>query len=119
MIFPPLPSAKSYHWLRSVFTLNDASVSSLSGDLYHRFILLFDGRKAQAVQIICYLDLFRCLYIHTTIGLMIIELVYFFFRPYLFMKYGLIITSLIFVYIEYGNKVKRFIRSLQPLSLYP
>ena len=38
MIFPPLPSAKSYHWLRSVFTLNEASVSSLSGDLYHRFM---------------------------------------------------------------------------------
>jgi len=33
--------------------------------------------------------LFRCLYIHKTIGLMIIELVYFSFRPYLFMKYGL------------------------------
>ena len=38
MVPPPLPSAKSYHWLRSIFTLNEASVSSLNGDLYHRLI---------------------------------------------------------------------------------
>ena len=38
MIPPPLPKPKSYHWLRSVFILNEASASSLNGDLYHRLI---------------------------------------------------------------------------------
>ena len=31
-------ASKSYHWLRSVFTLKEASVSSLKGDLYQRLI---------------------------------------------------------------------------------
>lgn len=33
----PARASKSYHRLRSVFTLKDGSRSSLNGDLYHKF----------------------------------------------------------------------------------
>ena len=68
MMLPPLPSPKSYHLLISVFTLNDASVSSLSGDLYQRLLPCCFGKHY--ICVVCDACFLCC---HITYGFKIDE----------------------------------------------
>ena len=107
MILPPLPAPKSYHRLRSVFTLKEGSCSSLNGELYHRLppcclTGLYPRLCRYSSMRICFASFMFIIF------LVLSRYCFWVFRPYPFMCYGLHPLYFTLLYICPQTKVKRF-----------
>lgn len=100
-------ASKSYHRLRSVFTLKEGSCSSLNGELYHRLppcclTGLYPRLCRYSSMRICFASFMFIIF------LVLSRYCFWVFRPYPFMCYGLHPLYFTLLYICPQTKVKRF-----------